>query len=492
MKVDIRQLYAVAQVRELDQRAIASGIPGYELMRRAAAVCWQEIAIRWPLAKKIHVICGAGNNGGDGYEIARLAQAAHCQVKLWQVGVPATKGDAATARNAWLAQGGMSAAINGADFSAADVVVDAIFGIGLSRVIEDEALKAIEGINRARCAGAKVLAVDVPSGLDADTGAMLGVAVQADVTVTFIGNKPGLYTENGKTCAGEVVCHALGIPSVVFEGIPSLASLMHADDLSSSLPRRRLNAHKGQHGHVLLIGGNHGMTGAILLAARAALRAGAGLATVATRAEHVTTLTAAQPELMCRAVEHQTDLLTLMEHADVIAIGPGLGQDAWARELLGRVLQSKLPLVLDADALNLLAEEPARCEHWVLTPHPGEAARLLGTNTADIQSYRPASALQLQQRYGGVVVLKGAGTWVQGGAKAWLCPYGNPGMAVGGMGDVLTGIIAAFIAQGLPLEQAARAGVLAHALAGDAAALAGQRGLLPSDLIAELRAVVNP
>jgi NAD(P)H-hydrate epimerase len=213
---------------------------------------------------------------------------------------------------------------------------------------------------------------------------------------------------------------------------------------------------------------------------------------VATRAEYANVLTAAQPELMCRAVEHQTDLSAVMQSADVVAIGPGLGQDAWAREMLGSVLQSKLPLVLDADALNLLAEEPIRCEHWVLTPHPGEAARLLDTRTTDIQSNRPASALQLQQRYGGVIVLKGAGTWVQGDSQAQLCPYGNPGMAVGGMGDVLTGILAAFIAQRLSLEQAASAGVLTHALAGDVAAQAGQRGLLPTDLIAELRAIVNP
>jgi hydroxyethylthiazole kinase-like uncharacterized protein yjeF len=336
------------------------------------------------------------------------------------------------------------------------------------------------------------LAVDVPSGLNADTGTVLGAAVQADVTVTFIGAKPGLYTASGKECAGEVVVCDLGIPEGAYKDIESSATLMRVEDLVLSLTRRDRNAHKGHNGHVLLIGGNHGMGGAILLAARAALCAGGGLVTVATRAQYAGVLTSAQPELMCRALETQTDLFALIQCADVIAIGPGLGQDAWARELLGRVLQSKLPLVLDADALNLLAQEPSRCEHWVLTPHPGEAARLLDTSTADIQSQRPTAALQLQQRYGGVIVLKGAGTWVQSATQAQLCPYGNPGMAVGGMGDALTGIIAAFIAQGLTLEQAAASGVLAHALAGDRAAQKGERGLLPSDLIVELRAVVNP
>ena len=486
-----RRLYALAEVRELDRRAIASGIAGYQLMRRAAAACWMEIARRWPLARSIHVICGSGNNGGDGYEIARLALAARCKVTLWQLGTAPLSGDAGTARQAWLAQGGTVASIADVNLTDAEVIVDALFGIGLARVVEGDAFNAIKSINHARGAGAKILAVDVPSGLDAGSGKVWGAAVQADVTVTFIGNKPGLYTGAGKDHAGEVIYRDLDIPVATFDGVPSSARLMHTDDLARSLVPRRLNSHKGQYGHVLLIGGNHSMTGAILMAARAALRAGAGLVSVATRTEHTVALTAAQPELMCHAVETQTELLALLEHADVVAIGPGLGQDVWARELLGRVLQSGLPLVLDADALNLLAEEPMRSDRWVLTPHPGEAARLLGVSTAEVQSDRRTAVTQLQQSYGGVVVLKGAGTWVQGG-QAQLCPYGNPGMAVGGMGDVLTGIIAAFIAQGLVPEEAAAAAVLAHALAGDEAAKAGERGLLPSDVIATLRGVVNP
>lgn len=486
-----RRLYALEQVRDLDRRAIAGGISGYELMQRAAAACWREIAQRWPLARNIHVVCGPGNNGGDGFEIARLAAASHCTVRVWQAGEPPRSGDACTAYQAWLEQGGASTSVSNADFSGADVVVDALFGIGLSRTVEGQSLRAIEAINIARSAGIKVLAVDVPSGLDAGTGSIWGAAVRADVTVTFIGNKPGLHTGAGKDHTGEVVLHALGLPAAIFEGVPVLATLMHTNSLRLSLPKRSCNAHKGQHGHVLLVGGNRGMTGAILLAARAALRAGAGLVTVATRAEHAVALVASQPEVMCHAVENQTDLLALMGQADVVAIGPGLGQDAWARDMLGRVLQSKSPLVLDADALNLLAKEPTRNNRWVLTPHPGEAARMLGVSTAEIQKDRRATAIQLQQRYGGVAVLKGGGSWVRG-EHSWLCPYGNPGMAVGGMGDALTGVIAAFIAQGLSIEQAATIGVLAHASAGDQAAMSGQRGLLPMDVIAALRTVVNP
>lgn len=491
MNEDIRRLYSVAQVRELDRRAIAGGIPGYQLMQRAAAACWREVAQRWPLARSIHVVCGSGNNGGDGYEIARLAVAARCKVKVWQVGAMAVTGDAEAARQGWLAQGGTVDPITDMDLSDAEVIVDALFGIGLTRVVEGDALVAIESINRAQSAGGRVLSVDAPSGLDAASGKVWGAAVHADVTVTFIGNKPGLYTGAGKEHAGEVICSKLEIPATVFEGISASGTLMHAGDLARNLIPRKLDSHKGHHGHVLLVGGNHGMAGAILMAARAALRSGAGLVTVITRAEHAQALMAAQPELMCRGVETQPELPALLEHANVVAIGPGLGQDVWARELLGRVLQSRLPLVLDADALNLLSEEFVRSDHWVLTPHPGEAARLLGVSTAEIQSDRRAAVVQLQQRYGGVVALKGAGTWVQG-EQTQLCPYGNPGMAVGGMGDVLTGIIAALIGQGLGPEQAAATGVLAHALAADQAAKPGQRGLLPMDVIEVLRTVVNP
>jgi NAD(P)H-hydrate epimerase len=233
------------------------------------------------------------------------------------------------------------------------------------------------------------------------------------------------------------------------------------------------------------------MAGAILLAARAALRGGAGWVSVATRAAHAAALTAAQPELMCHGVEDPRELRALLARASVIALGPGLGQGEWGRAMWSQALSAPQPLVVDADGLNWLAENPSRREDWVLTPHPGEAARLLGCATGEVQSDRLARAGELAQRYGGVSMLKGAGTLVQGRELA-LCPHGNPGMAVGGMGDVLCGLIAALIAQGLAPERAAQAGVLAHALAGDRAARAGERGLIPADLLAELRAVLNP
>jgi hydroxyethylthiazole kinase-like uncharacterized protein yjeF len=492
MAENFRKLYSAAQIRELDRSAIAGGISGYVLMQRAAQACWRSMQHSRPAAKRIDIVCGSGNNGGDGYEIARLAQAVGRDVRVWQVGEAASSGDAVKARQAWLARGGTAQTLQQDSLANSEVVVDALLGIGLSRVLTDTALQAVNAINAAHAQGAWVLAVDVPSGLGATTGKIWGAAVLADVTVTFIGLKLGLYTGAGVNCAGEVLFDTLDIPEPVFHAVEPLAELLQEQDLRNWLPPRPQNSHKGSNGHVLLLGGDAGMAGAALLAARASLRAGAGLLTLATRSAHAAVLTAAQPELMCHGVEAAADLAPLLASATVVAIGPGLGQGAWARHLLALALKSELPMVVDADALNLLAQEPSRRDNWVLTPHPGEAARLLGrTASGELQNDRPGAAVELQQRYGGIVVLKGAGSLVLG-QKLSLCPYGNPGMAVGGMGDVLTGIIAAFVAQGLPLETAANAGVLVHALAGDRAAKAGQRGLLPSDLLAQLRTVVNP
>lgn len=485
-----RRLYGAAQVRELDRRAIADlGIPGYQLMQRAAAACWRALLERSGPPRRLVVVCGSGNNGGDGYEIARLARATRVDVAVFAVGGVPRQGDAATAHAAWVADGGLIAA----DASAlpdCDWIVDAIFGTGLSRAPEAEAAAAILAINAARAGGARVLAVDVPSGLDATSGNVPGICVQADVCVSFIGNKLGLWTGEGPAYAGRRLFDALAVPPDLVRELSPLALLQSDADLRVLGVRPR-TAHKGRFGHVLVVGGDHGMAGAALMAGRAALRAGAGLVSVATRADHAAALTAAQPELMVHAVERVEALDPLLKAADVVALGPGLGQDEWARALYARVIAAEVTVLLDADALNLLARLPRRREDWILTPHPGEAARLLQCSAADIQARRIDSLHALRERYGGTVVLKGAGTAVSG---EWprICPCGNPGMAVGGMGDVLSGVIVGLWAQGQPAQEAAALGVLAHALAGDRAAVRGERGLLPTDLLAELRAVVNP
>lgn len=495
---DRRELYGAAEVRELDRRAIEDhGIPGYVLMQRAAAAAWRVMRQRWPRACHVVVIAGSGNNGGDGYEIARLAQAGGCKVQVWALG-SAVRGDAATARSAWQDADGAvrdwhDDAIS--NLHEADVIVDAIYGTGLSRAPEAAGRHAIEAINAARARGAGVLAVDLPSGLLADTGAAPGVVVQADLTVTFIGSKLGLYTGRGQDCAGRIVFDDLDVPPVVYQNLPAQARRLEAAELQRALPPRPRTAHKGSHGHVLVVGGDHGMMGAVLLAARAALRAGAGLVSVATRVQHAIAITAAQAEVMAHGVESSEDLQPLLSRADVVAIGPGLGQDEWGRALWS-ALREYPRRVVDADALNLLAQSqstpPGRSDGWILTPHPGEAARLLGRGTREVQADRPRALRDLQARYGGVPLLKGAGTLVWQDSAMAVCPYGNPGMGCGGMGDVLTGVIAALWAQGLSATDAAAMGVLAHARAGDLAAEQGERGLLPSDLLSALRDVVNP
>jgi hydroxyethylthiazole kinase-like uncharacterized protein yjeF len=337
-----------------------------------------------------------------------------------------------------------------------------------------------------------VLAIDIPSGLHADTGAVLGAAVKANRTVTFIGRKQGLYTGQAAEFTGEITFADLGVPASTCGRVTPSARLLTAPPLGVLATPRPRCAHKGANGHVLVLGGDHGMNGALRLAGEAALRTGAGLVSLATRAEHAAAIAAVCPELMSHGIGSARDLSPLLARATVVAVGPGLGRSRWAQELFAAVLESSLPLVVDADALNLLSREPLRRDAWVLTPHPGEAGRLLNQDTAVVQENRYAAVRALAETYGGVAVLKGAGTLVtHAGAPVSVCAAGNPGMAAGGMGDVLSGVIAALIAQGLESPQAAMAGVCLHACAGDRAAGKGERGMTARDVIGELRAVMN-
>lgn len=490
-------------MRELDRRAIEDhGIPGYTLMQRAAAAAWRQARRAWGLPDRLVVFCGPGNNGGDGYEIACLAAADGVAVDLREL-PGERRGDAATARAAWLARGAASEAVGEAvpppqrtgagAYDESVWVVDALLGTGLSRAPEGGAAEAIKAIHAARSAGARVLAVDIPSGRSADTGAAPGDAVTADMTVTFIGDKPGLHTGAGAAAAGRVFCASLDVPAAIYEGIEPRARRLDATSLADFFPLRSRDAHKNRFGHVLIVGGAPGYAGAALLAGRAALRAGAGLVSVATHPSHAATLCAAQPELMLRGVESPDDLAPLLERATVLALGPGLGTDAWGRALFAALRDRELPRVLDADALNLLAEAPCELPGAVLTPHPGEAARLLGCGNSDIEADRIAAARSLAKRFAACVVLKGAGSLVADGQDPpWLCTGGNPGMAAGGSGDVLTGVVAACLGQGMRPGDAAAAAVAAHAQAGDLAAAEGERGMQPGDLVDRLRAAVNP
>jgi ADP-dependent NAD(P)H-hydrate dehydratase / NAD(P)H-hydrate epimerase len=486
-------LYDVAGLRAIEARAVvALGGDGFELMRRAGRAAWRQALRHWPQAQRIVVVCGPGNNGGDGYVLARYALDSGRDVRLLHLPGQAPRSALAQRAAADCAARGVRPAQFAGALPAADLVVDALFGIGLDRAPEADAAGLIAAIDAHP---APVLALDVPSGLDADRGSAPGAAVRAARTVEFIAAKAGLRTGPALDLAGVLELAPLDVDEAAYGAASPVAELLAAPSLLQALPPRPRDVHKGLFGRVLCIGGDLGHGGAIALCAEAALRCGAGLVEVATREAHVGMLLARRPEAMALAVERAADIHAPLERADVVALGPGLGLQPWGRVLFAAALASGKPLVLDADALNLLARGPrALAPGSILTPHPGEAARLLDCDTAAVQADRFGAARALCERYGAIVVLKGAGSLVFApGERGRVVDAGNPGMASGGMGDLLTGVVAGLRGQGLTGYAAASAGALLHALAGDrAAAEAGGRGLLASDLLPWLRRLANP
>jgi ADP-dependent NAD(P)H-hydrate dehydratase / NAD(P)H-hydrate epimerase len=489
------RVWSAAQVRELERLAIEhGGVTDYDLMCRAGAAALRVLLHRWPAARSIAVVCGAGNNGGDGLVVARLAHAAGRSVSvLLAVPPDRLKGPAAQAAAACRAAAVPLTAFDGRALEKADVIVDALLGTGLTRAVAGAFRTAIDAVNAA---GVPVLALDVPSGLDADTGWPNPVAVRASTTVTFLGLKQGLFLGAAVDYCGELEFADLELPPDLGAGmVPPLKRLV-SDELRRALPRRPRSAHKGSCGKVLLVGGGPGMSGAIRLAAEAALRVGAGLVYVATHRDSVASVLAGRPEIICRSVASGAELEELARGVDGLVVGPGLGQSAWAYGLWRHLVRMDVPLVLDADGLNLLAAEPFERDGWLLTPHPGEAARLLsGATVESVQRDRLAAVRALTERYRATTVLKGPNTLVAAPRRdepISVCDRGNPGMATGGTGDVLAGTLGALLVQTGNLGQAARAGVLLHALAGDEAAKGGERGTVAADLLPHLRAWANP
>ncbi|MBG7602286.1 MAG: NAD(P)H-hydrate dehydratase [Gammaproteobacteria bacterium] len=484
-------LYRAAQVRRLDHTAIHHfGIAGETLMERAGAFSYAMLVRYWPQAKSIAVICGTGNNGGDGYVIARIAHLAGLSVTLLQMGDhDKLQGDAALNAGRCEALSIPCEPLRKIPHDT-EVIVDAILGTGLERNVSGHWAEALQAINRHRAA---VLAVDIPSGLNSDTGTVMGTAVRADVTTTFIALKQGMFTAAAADYCGEILFHALDIPARLYASEILNARRVDWNRQQQLLPQRPRSSHKGDCGHVLLVGGSPGFSGAVRLAGEGALRSGAGLVSIATDVRHAGMIAASRPELMCHGIDNPAELEPLLQRCSVVAIGPGLGQGAWGKSLFESVIQSNKPVVVDADALNLLAEHPQQHLNCVLTPHPGEAARLLDQTVAEIQNDRFTAAKRLQQRYGGVIVLKGAGTVIHSSEHRppTVCSQGNPGMATGGSGDVLTGVIAGLIAQGFELQDAAETGVCVHAAAGDLAAQDGERGMIASDLFSHIRKLLQ-
>lgn len=500
-----RALYSAEQTRALDQCAIQDhGIPGLNLMERAGKACFDVLLEHWPNCNTLAICCGAGNNAGDGYVLADLARAAGKQVVIVQCGdAGKLKGDALTCAQR-VAQLPVINIPHTKDMTKiqqqvvqADVLVDALLGTGLSGPVKPPFTELIEIINQS---GKPVLSVDIPSGLSADTGVPLGNAVIASATVTFIGLKKGLLTGQGPGFTGQLYFNDLGVPAGIYDEVQALVCREDYDSLASLLVPRQKTAHKGSFGHVLVVGGNYGMAGAALMAGISAMRSGAGMVTVATRPEHCALITSRHPELMVRGIEGLKDLQALLDKATTVILGPGLGADltrqAWAQTLFNYIVQQDLPMVVDADGLSLLSRKlPTLCkQNWVLTPHPGEAGRLLACGTKAVEADRFAAVEKLQQIYGGVVVLKGAGTLMAAGnGKQSLISVGNPGMATAGMGDVLSGVIGGLMAQGLSPAEAAGLGVAIHGTAADVLAERyGERGMMATDLLPEIRGLVNP
>lgn len=481
-------LYSAAQVRGLDASLIAAGTKGFELMQRAARATWRALVRQWPSANELSVLAGQGNNAGDGYLVAVLAQRAGWMVRVLAVGDPQRlQGDAGLAHaeamsekvsiEAWSAQSELRG-----------VVLDALLGTGLSGDVREPYASAIAAINAS---GLPVAAVDIPSGLSADTGRILAHAVRADLTVTFIGLKVGLFTGDAADVVGELVFNDLHADSQLLEGAPVSARRLNAGNLPR-LAARPPASHKGKFGHVLLMGGDRGFGGAILLSAQSALRSGAGMVSVATRSEHVPAALARIPEAMVVGASSANQLMGLLQKVSVLVVGPGLGQAAWGRSLLSAAANAPVPQVWDADALNMLAEERVRLPRdCVITPHPGEAARLLGISTAQVQADRPAAAHALSKKYTAVVVLKGAGSLIAGpDGRLAVCHQGHPAMATAGLGDVLAGLVGALLAQGMEAFDAACLAVWLHANAGEQQGKFG-RGLAASDLIPAIRQLLE-
>lgn len=507
------KLLTAAAMRELDRRTIEeTGLPGAVLMenagRGAAGIIMARFAELFP--GPVAVFCGRGNNGGDGFVVARHLREAGWTVEVFLLAERAdVTGDAALMLKCFAASGGEVTAVADprqvtalASGRAYALCVDAIFGTGLGRKPEGLAAAAVDWLN---CQPAPVVALDLPTGVDADTGRIPGRAVKASLTVTFAFPKVGLYSYPGAACAGEVISVPIGIPGVIAGSAPDKVLLVDAGEARTRLPRRPLDGHKGTFGHLLAVAGSPGKSGAAALTATAGLRGGAGLVTLGCPGAVQAAVAAQVPEVMTAVLEEESGALcaaaapalaALCAGKQALAVGPGLGTADGTGDLVRQLLAgSELPAVVDADALNHLAGHldvlAARAGRaTILTPHPGEMARLCGRDTAEIQADRLRIARDFARTHGVVLVLKGARTLTAvPDGRVFINATGNAGMASGGMGDVLTGLIGALLAQGLPAEDAAVLGTYLHGLAGDRlAARMGCAGLLAGDLLTELPA----
>jgi hydroxyethylthiazole kinase-like uncharacterized protein yjeF len=502
------RVLTAAEMRRADRATIEEyGIPGILLMEHAARAVAEVAAGELAERGSVVVVCGTGNNAGDGWAAARLLHLAGHAVRVVALRDAALlHGDAALMARAYELVGGAVAPL-GADALGAgpgDVVVDAIFGTGLDRAPEGDFRRAVEAIHAARLAGARVLAVDIPSGVSADTGRPHGIAVKADVTVTFAFLKLGLVLHPGAELAGRVKVADISIPPQVLAPFTPPVELLDDEEVRLLLSPRPPDSHKGTFGHVLLVAGSEDKPGAAALAARGALRGGAGLVSVAARPGALEDILRHAPEIMGvplpgsgpLTLDDLSPLEAALAGKAALLVGPGIPRGDETGGLVTRLLEvAPCPVVLDADALNAIAGRPGvlpRARHeLVVTPHPGEMARLTGLDTGQVQLDRIGVARHFAAEQNCVVVLKGAATIIAApDGQVAISPSGNPGLATGGTGDVLAGLLASQLAQRLPAMQAASVAVYVHGRAADLQVkLRGERGLVASDVAEGIAAV---
>lgn len=484
-------VYSTEQIREIEHIAITQhGIAGYDLMQQAGQSAFTALREHFPQARKIIVITGVGNNAGDGYIVARLALEAGFDCQVMPLGATESlPGDAAKAQHYFISHDKASEITYEEDLSQYDLIVDAILGTGIKRAVSGMYATTIDHINAANTA---VMSLDVPSGLNADTGKIFAHAVKADLCITFIGLKSGLLTGLARSHIKHLSLAPLDIAPDISNKVNPLGATIADSIRKQLLPTRSATSYKGTFGHVLVIGGNRGYPNAARLAGEAAARVGAGLVSVMTHPDSVSPIAAGCSSLMVIGSEDTHALNDLLKHVTTIIIGPGLGRDTWAKKMFARVIGSKIPMIMDADALHWLSQNPGKHPHSILTPHPGEAAKLLSCATDDIESDRINAALTINEQYQGITVLKGAGTLICNGQQLHFCTSGNESLATGGTGDILSGIIGGLVAQGIPLEEAATCGVHIHAQASEVVSSQGTRGILASDLFPAIYSLVNP
>ncbi|MCR5537087.1 MAG: NAD(P)H-hydrate dehydratase [Succinivibrio sp.] len=494
-----QRIYTTAQIKSIEQQyALRHNGHCYDLMELAGRAVFKQLRAHLERPAMCWVFCGKGNNGGDGYIVASCLKEAGLPHRVFAVGAPREGTEAYTAYVYYKSQGGVIEyeLPQNEDQERPEIVVDALLGTGLTSAPRAPIDEWIVFINRLH---AYTLAVDIPSGIMSDTGTVMQECVRADATVVMLALKAGLFTADAVDYVGEVIFASLGIETSKYEQELSADEatlptyLVRYEDVREDLPLRTPSANKSDSGRILLIGGAKGMGGALLIAGLGALRAGAGLVKLALDPLNIPAVNARCPELMTVDYNDTARFEEALDWADVIAIGPGLSQSAQAQELLKLVEESDKYVIYDADALNLMVRlGPNYNKQRIITPHPGEAGRLLGQSAAKVNADRFEAALTLQDKYGGVVLLKGAGTVICNGRRFSIIREGSAALATGGSGDLLTGILAALVGQGLSLHQAALCAACIHGRAGAAeGAEQGMLGTLPTDLLPKVRGLIN-